>query len=695
MPQTVGAILVQLQAKTEDLEKKLAAAEKRIERYRKVALSGSKALGEGARDGSRMFGSAMDKVGLKTEALKKSMRNVAAGALFASGSLDGVGKSAEVAADTFGAFLTGGPIAAGIVGLTGLLGLLAKNGAEEAAKQAEEAKKKYDDWFDGVVKGAEDAKKAVDALNAAVVAKQFDRVGINLPQDVIDKKNKGRDAYDAMMAQQAKYDALVKATNGSTYKEVLANEYRNGGHSARDSGHIVDRAQTKFNIIKKEGEALQKLKETYASLTEELEKLKKIRDIDKDSAHAEFVADAAAAAQKEADAIRASLPGLQAKTELERDIAEAIKEKNAAMATAAKAGFGTDEGKSLAGAANAQFAARINAAREAESKRYDADIKAARTAEQKFWDDLFDNMDKREEKERDAAKRSEQFVNDLTRQADVAEALSDDAQERAEWEGKVAEAIERGTLSLEDAAGAYAAIERILAGKAAERAKKEADARQEKATALREEFDATMDQAKVDLDYQNKLLAYIDDENGALAAQHEKETALLEVRKKMAALRDKAKKVGGISEAEIVALEALEAAKIEGVYQRALTEGAKKAAKDPTVTTGLLESLGGTLSAGLADLIFDGIKTGFENAQDIALRIVDSMLQQILQEIAQSAVKSAFAGLFSGGGGGGGILSGIFSALTGAGGSSGVGTVGGSDLAGIASGVAGIGGCDG
>lgn len=84
-----------------------------------------------------------------------------------------------------------------------------------------------------------------------------------------------------------------------------------------------------------------------------------------------------------------------------------------------------------------------------------------------------------------------------------------------------------------------------------------------------------------------------------------------------------------------------------------------------------LQSLGNTLSAGLADFIVDGITNGFESAKDIALNIVNALLRQIIQNIVASGLSQIMGGALGGGGGGGGILSSLFGGLLGGGGGGG------------------------
>lgn len=81
------------------------------------------------------------------------------------------------------------------------------------------------------------------------------------------------------------------------------------------------------------------------------------------------------------------------------------------------------------------------------------------------------------------------------------------------------------------------------------------------------------------------------------------------------------------------------------------------------------DAIGQTLSAGLTNLIADGITNGFRNGADIGRQIVNDLLRQILQSLVSSGIKAAFGALFGGEGGLGdifGIATTAIGAFTGA-----------------------------
>jgi hypothetical protein len=125
-------------------------------------------------------------MGLTTEKVGQAFGKVATGALLMSGAMDKVSETGQLAGQTLGAFLAGGPIAAGVVGLTGAFRLLAEH-TSKAGEQAKVAEKAYQEMLGQVRSGADDAEKRLEDLALKSRIAGLRSMGIDVPADVLTK----------------------------------------------------------------------------------------------------------------------------------------------------------------------------------------------------------------------------------------------------------------------------------------------------------------------------------------------------------------------------------------------------------------------------------------------------------------------------------------------------------------------------
>lgn len=141
---SVGSLLVTLKADVDSLRADLEKAKSRISDFEKH----TRKAGESAAKG-------LAAVGMTAETVKKSVGNVATGVLLMTGAFEDAGKAGRLMEQSLGAFLVGGPIAAGVAAVSGVFKMLAEDSAE-AAKKAEEAAKRV----------GEEAKKQAKEVEA-------------------------------------------------------------------------------------------------------------------------------------------------------------------------------------------------------------------------------------------------------------------------------------------------------------------------------------------------------------------------------------------------------------------------------------------------------------------------------------------------------------------------------------------------
>jgi hypothetical protein len=193
-----ASLLVTLKADTERLRADLDKANAKIAQFSRNAESSTGRASAG-----------FERMGLGAEKAGMAFGRVVTGALMMSGALDGVSKTGQLAGHTLGAFLAGGPIAAGVVGLTGAFQLLAEQTAKsrEAAATAEKA---YASMLAEVRKGADEAEKRLDDLGMKARVAGLKSMGIDIPEGVLSKDKLAGELRMQALNEQDRLNGLFR-----------------------------------------------------------------------------------------------------------------------------------------------------------------------------------------------------------------------------------------------------------------------------------------------------------------------------------------------------------------------------------------------------------------------------------------------------------------------------------------------------
>lgn len=155
-----ASLLLQLRADVDRLKTDLAKGKGHVDSFTRDA----------EKSGGR-FAEVFKKIGLRAEDVKKGLGGIAAGALAASGAFDNAGKVGKAFESTLGAFLVGGPIAAGFVGLGNLVKLLGED-TEKAGEAAKKASEEHRKWLtattDSTIKLREETARLRDELDSVL-----------------------------------------------------------------------------------------------------------------------------------------------------------------------------------------------------------------------------------------------------------------------------------------------------------------------------------------------------------------------------------------------------------------------------------------------------------------------------------------------------------------------------------------------
>jgi hypothetical protein len=247
---SVGSLTISVKAETAQMRADLDKGLRKIETF----ASGSKRAADTA-------GAGFAKMGLSTEKLGKGIGTVVAGSLLMTGALEKAGPVADGLGKTFGAFLAGGPIAAGVVGLTTLIGHLTKK-SEEAAeaekKRQEKAAQAAQTYRDGVTTELEriaELEKAAD--RAWDIARG--RRGEKDQMDAEDALRDAREQERGVLAGRGKVDTSnpqkVAEFNGSLQRARTAVELATRALEAVNTRIFGEKAQEQYEEIRKERQA--------------------------------------------------------------------------------------------------------------------------------------------------------------------------------------------------------------------------------------------------------------------------------------------------------------------------------------------------------------------------------------------------------------------------------------------------------
>ncbi|MBP9863356.1 MAG: hypothetical protein KBD62_35755, partial [Kofleriaceae bacterium] len=208
---SVGALTVSLKAETESLRNDL-----------NKAMGHIKALERETKRTSDSVRGAFDKIGVGGETLKRSFGQIATGILLMTDAASGAGKVGQVLEQSFGAFLTGGPLGAGVALVSGAFKLLAAE-TEKSGEAAKAAAKAFKDSLlamDGQIKAVADRIQALRDEGRSIELKGL---GIEVPAGTFNaEREAGRlrtlaaeeearaDTMRRLLAMQKEYDALVE-----------------------------------------------------------------------------------------------------------------------------------------------------------------------------------------------------------------------------------------------------------------------------------------------------------------------------------------------------------------------------------------------------------------------------------------------------------------------------------------------------
>lgn len=188
---SVGALTVSLKAETESLRNDL-----------NKAMGHIKALERETKRTSDSVRGAFDKIGVGGETLKRSFGQIATGILLMTDAASGAGKVGKLLEQSFGAFLVGGPLGAGVAAVSGLFKMLAddQEASRIATEKASEAQKK---WFEGVQKQARESRDRIRDMNDEIEASMLRMAGAEGNLDLVKMQNRLREARDELKAIDA------------------------------------------------------------------------------------------------------------------------------------------------------------------------------------------------------------------------------------------------------------------------------------------------------------------------------------------------------------------------------------------------------------------------------------------------------------------------------------------------------------
>jgi len=188
---SVGALTISLKAETESLRNDL-----------NKAMGHIKQLERETKRTSDSVLSAFGKIGLGGDSLKRSFGQVATGILLMTDAASGAGKVGKLLEQSFGAFLVGGPLGAGIAAVSGLFKMMAEDqdAARQAADKAAEAQKR---WFEGVQKQARESRDRIKEMNDEIVASILRMAGAEGNVDIVRMERRLRESRGELAAIDA------------------------------------------------------------------------------------------------------------------------------------------------------------------------------------------------------------------------------------------------------------------------------------------------------------------------------------------------------------------------------------------------------------------------------------------------------------------------------------------------------------
>lgn len=161
---SIGSVSLSMRADIDSLRKDLTKATGLVERFSKDGAKSAESLKRG-----------LESAGVGAETLKRGVGNVVTGVLLMTDAFGEAGKVGKIVEQSFGAFLLGGPLAAGVSALTGVFKLMGEESAE-AAKKAEDAAKRVGDEAKKQAKEVEQFWKRVNAERESAFLSETDRL---------------------------------------------------------------------------------------------------------------------------------------------------------------------------------------------------------------------------------------------------------------------------------------------------------------------------------------------------------------------------------------------------------------------------------------------------------------------------------------------------------------------------------------
>lgn len=222
MASTGTALFLSLQARTEQLEKDLAKAKGHVRDFTRGVSKDA--------EGAAGF---MEKIGLSGETAKNAFKNLAGGILLASGQVGGMGEKAQMLTQTFGAFLTGGPIAGGIVGLTSLFKIMSAD-TDATGNAAKRAAEQYKTLIEGIQKAGKQASEELRRLDLQNKSLELKLRGVDISAEDIGR----RETLDLLHAEAR---ADIDKANALRERIRLQREYITLGGSGTLSAEVVAR----------------------------------------------------------------------------------------------------------------------------------------------------------------------------------------------------------------------------------------------------------------------------------------------------------------------------------------------------------------------------------------------------------------------------------------------------------------------
>lgn len=616
---SVGSLLIALRADYSDLKAELDKSKQRFDDF----ASSVRASGERAKQ-------SFDKMAMSAETIKRSFGNVATGVLLMTGAFDKAGEAGQALSQALGAYLAGGPLAAGVSILSSGFKLLSDE-ISKSGRASEEAAKKHKAALDEIDKRTKATEDRLRALNDGLLRTRLKGLGVDLPGGVIEDERaagiirKQADAEEdrantlrRLIELQSRYDALHNSTFRMRTDSTSSEENRLARESVARGRAELAELQRRIDVVRSSMSA----EDRGLSGGEVSERIKALDEI-------------AAKLRKEAEALEATADAATEAANATNDLTEATKKAADPM---------DDFWNAIEKFRNGEAGDAMEAWAKDVQKGKD---EAAKVAEE------LRKIDEASQAQADAA---EAIVRDYDLQRQATEALTDVERDRLEVTRKIDELLNSGRIGVDQAERVYAAMMGALKG-ARELKQLEDEQRKAKADAEKAERER-----KAAVERATGANQSIDDEIAGLRAVTDEQRKQLELQQRIAQLRKE-----GASEDRIAALISATA------WRSAYDEAEKARQRSIEQWERFSSSISSLLSTTIVDGLMDGFENGFRNAQ----QILQNFASQALRQVTTSIVNQLLGSL--GGGGGGGIFAGLFGGLLGGGGgaSSLVGAIGG------------------